>query len=120
MKANIASLINAILLILLAGWGYLSSENPSATALIPVVFGVLLLLLNPGVKKHDKIQSHIAVVLTFLILFGLAKPLQGAIGRADTLAIARVAVMLASTVLAMVFFIKSFIDARKARQSESS
>ena len=120
MTANTASLINAILLILLGGWAYLSSENPSVTALIPVGFGILLAILNPGVKKQEKIQSHIAVVLTLLILFGLMKPLTGAIDRGDGTAITRVVVMITSTLLAMVFFIKSFIDARKARQSKES
>ena len=119
MKAHIASLINSILLITLGAWGYFGSETPSVTALIPVVFGVLLAALNPGVKKQDKIQSHVAVLFTLLIFFGLMKPLTGALDRGDTLAVTRVALMLASTAMAMVFFIKSFIDVRKARQSEA-
>ena len=39
----------------------------------------------------------------------------GAIGREDILAISRIVVMIISTILAMVFFVKSFIDARKRR-----
>lgn len=115
MTAHLASLINAIFLVGLGLWGYLGSEDPSATALIPVVVGVVLMALYPGVKNHNKVLSHIAVVLTLLILLGLAMPLKGAIGREDTMGIARVVVMMVTTVIAMVFFIRSFIEARKKR-----
>ena len=115
MKAHVASLINALLLITLSAWGYLSSDTPSMTALIPAIIGTLLLLMNGGVKKENKVIAHIAVLLTVLILFGLVKPLMGAMDRADSMAIMRVGIMMASTVFALVFFVKSFIDARKNR-----
>lgn len=115
MKAHKVSLINAILLIVLPLWGYFSSDTPSKTALIPAAIGVILLGLNYGVKKENKVIAHIAVLLTLVILFGLVKPLMGAIGREDSLAISRIVVMIISTILAMVFFVKSFIDARKRR-----
>ncbi|MEO1335629.1 MAG: hypothetical protein AAFV29_08285 [Myxococcota bacterium] len=117
MNAHLASLINAISLVALGAWGYFGSATPSATALIPVGVGVLLLACAPGVKKENKAVAHIAVLLTLLILFGLIKPLTGAIGRADSAAILRVGVMLATTVLAMVAFVQSFIAARKSRQA---
>ena len=120
MKAHTASLINAVLLIVLPLWGYLSSETPSVTALIPAFIGVALLVMNYGVKKENKIIAHIAVLLTLVILFGLIKPLMGALGRGDGLAISRVLVMIISTVFAMVFFVKSFIDARKRREKEAA
>lgn len=115
MKAHTASLINAVLLIGLSLWGYFSSDTPSTTALIPAFVGVALLALNGGVKKENKVIAHIAVLLTLLILFGLVKPLMGAMDRGDNMAIGRVAVMMISTVVAMVYFVKSFIDARKNR-----
>ena len=117
MKAHQVSLINAILLIALSAWGYFSSATPSMTALIPAFIGVALLALNPGVKKENKVIAHIAVVLTLVVLIGLIKPLTGAIDRANNMAIFRVVVMMISTVAAMVYFIKSFIDARKAREN---
>ncbi|MEM6316812.1 MAG: hypothetical protein AAF960_04035 [Bacteroidota bacterium] len=117
MKAHTASLINAITLIVMAGWGYLSSETPSVTALIPVGIGVALLACNPGVKKENKVIAHIAVLLTFIVLLGFYKPLTGAMGRGDNMAVIRVVLMIASTLFAMVYFIKSFRDARKARQA---
>lgn len=115
MKAHTASLINAIALIGLSLWGYLSSATPSFTALIPTIVGAVLLVLNPGVKKENKIIAHIAVLLTLLILFGLVKPFTGAMGRADTPAMIRVAIMILTTIVAMVFFVKSFIEERKRR-----
>ncbi|MEM9648699.1 MAG: hypothetical protein AAF969_09465 [Bacteroidota bacterium] len=117
MKAHSASLINAILLVALSAWGYFSSDTPSLTALIPSFVGIALLLCNKGVKKENKIIAHIAVVLTLLILIGLVKPLLGAMERGDNMAISRVVVMLLSTVVALFFFIKSFVDARKSREN---
>lgn len=115
MKAHTASLINAVTLVVLGLWGYFGSETPSRTALIPVVFGVGMLGLYGGIRKEDKIIAHVAVLLTLLILGGLVMPLKGALGRSDGAAILRVGVMLSTTVLALVFFIKSFVDVRRAR-----
>lgn len=116
MKAHIASLLNSVVLIGFGLWGYLGSETPSKTALIPVVFGVLILSLYKGVKKEDKIVAHIAVLLTLLILGGLVKPLIASIGREDGLAIMRVSAMMATTGIALAAFIKSFVDVRRARK----
>ncbi len=108
-------MINAIALISLSLWGYLASETPSVTALIPTFIGVALLAMNRGVKNENKIIAHVAVLLTLLVLAGLIKPLTGAIGREDMGAVIRVSIMIITTVMAMIFFVKSFIDARKNR-----
>ena len=113
MNAHTASLINSLILIAMGLWGYFGSESPSFTALIPVVFGVALLLMNNGIKKENKIIAHIAVVLTLLVAIALFMPLKGAFERSDNAAIVRVALMEASSIYALIFFIKSFIDARK-------
>jgi hypothetical protein len=115
MKAHTASLINAVILIGFGLWAYLGSDTPSKTALIPVGFGVVILFLYKGIQKQDKIVAHVAVLLTLVILAGLVKPLTAALGREDGLAIARVAVMILSTISALFFFIKSFVDVRRAR-----
>lgn len=113
MKTHTVSLINALTLIVLSLWGYLGSETPSITALIPAFVGVVLLALNGGIKKQNKVIAHIAVLLTFIILIGLIKPLTGALERADYGALARVVLMLLTTLWALGAFIKSFIEARK-------
>jgi hypothetical protein len=117
MKAHTASLSNAFVLILISAWAYIGAAEPSLTALIPAVFGLLLLACYPGVRAQNKIVAHLAAALTLLILLALIMPLRGAISREDSMAILRVGLMLASTLLAMVFFIKSFIDVRRRRAS---
>lgn len=109
------SALNSIILIVLGGFGYLQSDTPSPTALIPVFTGVILLVLNKGIKNENKVVAHIAVLLTFIMIPGLLMPLKGAITRSDTYAILRVIIMMGSTIIAFLVFIKSFIDARKAR-----
>jgi hypothetical protein len=120
MKAHKTSLVNAVLLIVLPLWGYFSSDSPSMTALIPAFIGVVLLFLNKWVKNENKIIAHIAVLLTLVVLIGLIKPLLGALDRDDLAATIRVFVMILSTIIAMVFFVKSFIDARKKRTATSN
>lgn len=115
MKAFQANLVNAASLIIFALWGYWGSSSPSATALIPVFFGIVLLILTQGIKRENKIIAHIAVVLTLMVFIALFKPLLAAAGRSDLGAILRIVAMLITSALAMTFFIKSFIDTRKAK-----
>jgi hypothetical protein len=115
MKVYQINIINALILILLGLWGYWGSETPSPTALIPVLGGALLLALFKGVKSGNKAVAHIAVILTLILLIGLLKPLTGALGRSDNVAIVRVAVMIISCSVAMVYFVRSFINVRRAR-----
>lgn len=113
MKPYFANFINAILLISLSLWGFYLSESPSATALIPAAFGVVLLALTPGMRKDNKTVAHIVVVLTLIIVIALVMPIRGAIERNDAGANARVAVMMGWGVVAMAVYVESFIDARK-------
>lgn len=119
MKPFQANLVNAAVLIIMGLWGYFSSETPSNTALIPVLFGVIFAIATPPFKKDNKIVAHIIVLLTFLLIIALVMPLRGALGRGDTIAAVRVGIMILTSIFAMVIFIKSFIDARKAREANS-
>ncbi len=116
MKAHTASLLNAITLIIMPVWAYFSSLSPSYTALIPAIFGVVLIACYKGVKIENKVIAHIAVLVTLIIFLILFMPLSGAIGRGDFPAIVRLVLMIGTSALAIVFFIKSFRDARKARE----
>lgn len=113
MKLHSISLINAFVLILIGLWAYLGVDEPSVTALIPVFLGVLIAIFNPGLRKHNKIAAHLVVSITLLAAVGLTKPLIGALSRADGWALFRVGSMLFTTLVAMVFFIRSFIIARR-------
>lgn len=113
MNATKANLLNSVILIAVGGWGYFDGDGKSMTALIPVIFGVVLLICNNGIKNQNKIIAHIAVLATFICIVGLFMPLNGAIDRDDDMAIARVSAMILSGLIALIFFIKSFIDNRK-------
>ena len=116
MKAHTISLISSVVLIVMSAWGYLSSDSPSLTALIPLFFGVVLLVCYPGIKSENKIIAHVAVLLTLIVLVALFMPLKGAIGRDDSMAVVRIVIMISGTSLSMVAFVKSFIAARKNKQ----
>ena len=113
MNAAKASLINAIVLIIMGAWGW--QATGSNTALIPVAFGVILALLNNGIRKENKVIAHIAVVLTLLILVGIVRPFTSALEDNDTMGLVRTGLMILTTVIALIYFVKSFIDARKNR-----
>ena len=117
MNAHTASLVNAITLISMGAWGYFGSITPSPTALIPVFVGVILMVFNNGIKYENKVIAHIAIVLTFAILVALSMILKKRITDGNTMAIARVGAMVLTSAFAMVMFVKSFRDARKAREN---
>tara|TARA_B100001093_G_scaffold519999_1_gene611982 strand:+ start:4523 stop:4873 length:351 start_codon:yes stop_codon:yes gene_type:complete len=114
MNATKANLLNSAILIAVGGWGYFNGDGKSLTALIPVIFGVVLLLCNNGIKNQNKVIAHIAVLATFICLVGLFMPLKGAVERGNDIAVGRVSAMIISSITALIFFIKSFIENRKA------
>lgn len=113
MKPHIFSAINAFAMFAIGAYGW--KVGSSHTAMIPVILGGLLLPLNNGIRHESKVVSHVAVVITLLAVVGLSMALKGAIGREDNGQILRVSIMLFTAVLAMIAFIKSFIDAKKRR-----
>jgi len=116
MKPFIANLINSITLIIISLWGFTASQTPSMTALIPASIGIILLGLTPGIKRENKVAAHLVVLLTFVTLIALIKPLTGAIAREDSPATGRVLVMMLTSLFAIAMYIKNFRDVRKARQ----
>ena len=113
MKAHTVSLINSLFLVSMGLWGYFESDSRPITALIPVIVGVILLIINRGVKKENKIIAHIAVLLTLLIIIGLVRPFLGTLERGNITGMIRVSVMVLTSLWAMITFIQSFISARK-------
>jgi hypothetical protein len=119
MKPYQANLLNSLTLILMSLWAYFSFE-PSAekltapiTAFIPLIFGLILVICNKGVRKENKIIAHIAVLVTLLAIIGLTKPLTAAVDEQRVISVFRVSLMMLTGVLAMITFIKSFIANRK-------
>ena len=113
MNSYKANLINSSTLIIIGLWGYF--ESSSITALIPVVFGVILILCSKGVKSQNKLIAHIAVLLTLIILLSLVGMRLPKSIESGGLGLLRVFSMIATSTLAIIFFVKSFIDARKNR-----
>jgi uncharacterized membrane protein (UPF0136 family) len=114
MTSTNANIINSVTLIIIGLWGYFEVSSP--TALIPVGFGVALVLCSTGVKKQNKVIAHIAVLLTFIILIALAgmrlpKSIeQGGMG------LLRVFLMIGTSTFSMIYFVRSFISNRKAKE----
>ncbi len=118
MKPFQANLLNALMLIVMGLWGFLSEDEAtrSTTALIAPAFGIMLLAMTSGIRNQNKLIAHIAVTLTLLILVMLiAMPLPARIEDGDQLGMIRILLMIATSALAMVAFVRSFIAARKAR-----
>lgn len=120
MTARTASLINAITLIALSSWAYLSSTfaAPSWTVLIPTYIGMALLACFPGVRSGNRIVTWLAALITLLTLFALIRPLMSVLGRDDTLGLVRVSIMMATTALALAYFIKDCIGKRQFSTSD--
>ena len=113
MQAHVASAIHAFTLLGVGVIGYVVTK--SNTAMIPVVFGVVLLVCNNGIRFEHKIMSHLAVVLTLLVTVALLKPFSAAMGDGDTWGMVRVGAMIVTGIIAMIAFVRSFIAAKKAR-----
>ena len=122
MTAQKMNLINALTLIIVGLWGFIDVNTPSLdtgiswTALIPVAFGVVLLLFNKGVKNANKLISHIAVIVTLLVLIGLVKPFTDQFIKVEIhsdIGLLRVYSMMVFSFLTLISFIGSFIENRK-------
>ena len=110
MNPKTTNVINSIALIMMGLWGFIDVSSP--TALIPTAFGVLIFIcfvLSKRNEKLNKIFSHVAILLTLLILISLIgtrlpKSIDdGGIG------LLRVLIMIGTSSLSIVIFIKSFI-----------
>ncbi len=111
MTTTKANLLNSITLIVIGLWGYFDVDSP--TALIPVFFGVILFLCNNGVKNENKVIAHVAVLLTLLLLIALVGMRLPKSIDSGGIGLYRVLAMILTSKLAMVAFIRNFINARK-------
>ena len=108
------NLINSIALISMSAWGYIDTN--SFTALIPAAFGLILLVLGTMLtnEKLVKLSAHLVVLFTLLILLALViQVLPGVVDRGG-IGLIRVIIMISTCSIAMIVFVKSFIDNRKS------
>ena len=118
MKAATANILNAIVLIAAGLYGYFgiaaSDGTHSLTALIPAAFGIIFLAMQKGVANHNKIISHIVVVLTLLLLVMCIMRFVKVQNWVDKKYVFLACVI--SNAVALIAFIGSFIEARKNRK----
>ncbi len=109
------NLINSIALISMSVWGYIDTN--SFTALIPAVFGVILLLLGTMLtnEKLVKLSAHLVVLFTLFILVALVVQVLPGVVERGGIGLIRVILMISTSAIAMIVFIKSFIDNRKSQ-----
>ena len=112
------TILFGVLLTLLGLAGYVLTGASSPTALIPVIFGLLLLALgllarSEPMRKH---AMHAAATIALLgcggALFGL---LRTPAGPRSPMAVSSQAAMVILTAVFVGLCIKSFIDVRRAR-----
>ncbi|MEZ5364390.1 MAG: hypothetical protein R2748_19155 [Bryobacterales bacterium] len=116
------AMLFGVLLILLGLVGWVGSGMESPTALIPAVFGLLLLIagavaLNESRRKHAMHAAAMVGLLGFGPASGLLQ-LPALLGGAEVARPAAVASKSAMAVLSAIFValcVRSFIAARRAR-----
>src|SRR3712207_1095532 len=113
----------AFALIVLGLAGYFGSGAASPTALIPAVFGALLLALGALARNPNrrKLAMHVAVVVGLLGFAGSVPGLLKLPGLLGGDAVERPAAVIAQSIMAVLMgifvalCIKSFVDARRTR-----
>jgi len=98
--------------------GSISSQGGAIQLTIGMLgFGVALVLCSPGVKKQNKVIAHIAVLLTFIILIALVGMRLPKSIEQGGLGLLRVFLMIGTSTFSMIYFIRSFISNRKAKEN---
>jgi hypothetical protein len=100
------------------GYGYgMYNDNPSLTAMIPAVFGLVLMILGHLAKSKDNIRKHLMHVAVVVGLIGFLMPVGRIVSKISdfsfTFATAMLLSMATLCLLFVIFCVKSFIAARK-------
>lgn len=121
--SKITIAVGAILIALGAGFYFTSApESKSMTALIPAFFGLPVLILGLvaccGSEKARKHGAHFAVMLTLIgALGGLGMGIKNISNEAKKRAATAQLIMGVICIVHVVFSVRSFIAARKAREA---
>lgn len=99
--------VNAVILITLGTWGYFDSE--SVTWLIPVFFGVFLLVLTQGIRNENKVQSFLAAAVNLIVLLVLLVPLKLQLEEGNINDTVKMSIMILSSLSAVFTLVYSFI-----------
>ena len=111
----------AVIFVLLGIGAYLITDAQSWTALIPSIFGLLLVIAGGVSLKSLKHGGHIAALVGLLGFFGTAIRLIPTLFSGDPIQnFAAVGVQASFAILCLVFVglcVKSFIDARRRKKA---
>ena len=113
-----ATIVNGVVLIACGLWAYAGGDS-SPMALIPAGLGIGFLALSPGVKTYNKAIAHVVVFLALVTIGVLVPPLLMMIDLGKGIGIFRVGMMMTTSLVALVLYIKSFVDARRSRSISS-
>lgn len=115
------TLVFGVLLTLLGLVGYFLSGTSSFTALIPAIFGLLLLVLG-FLARSDAVRKHAMHAAAAVALVGCAGALfslvRTPIGLRPAMAVFSQAAMVALTAIFVALCVKSFKAARRARTGQ--
>jgi len=117
----ITTVLTGVLLVALGAGGYIGTGSEHKTALIPALFGILILicgLLAQNAARRATVM-HIAVLLGTLgflgSIVGFLKGVNGEAMRTRPIAVEAQGVMALVTAIFVGLCVQSFIKARKAR-----
>ena len=115
-------------LIILGLISYFGTGGVSITALIPAFFGIIFVVLGVIANISDKALKHTMHVAALLAVIGLIGSIGGIIDLFQALGGASLespaaswsqAIMALGLVVFLIFVIKSFRDARRAKEAQS-
>lgn len=123
-KPHVVNNIFSVILITCALLGFalrfFQEGDMQFTALIPAIFGLILLPMSKGIKNENKIIAHVAVVLVLIILIMIGKMWISSL-TADVI-VWRKAVLFGvitiSAIWAMQQYVEGFIAKKKAKNNQ--
>jgi hypothetical protein len=115
-----AILFGRLLIILgIIGYGYgMYNANASPTALIPAIFGLILMILGHFAKSKENLRKHLMHAAVVVGLLGFIMPIGRILSKISDFSLSfATSMLLAMAILCLTFVIlcvNSFIAARKA------
>lgn len=122
MKPVTANYLNAIVLIAAGLYGYFylplgPDEKRSVTALIPAFSGVVFLILGAIWASKPKIAAHVAATLALVLIIMCIMRFVKIDEWGPKKYVFLVCIL--SNVIALIIFIKSFVDARVLKKGQA-
>ena len=98
---------------------YFEQGDWKFTALIPAVFGLVLLFMTGGMKRQNRIVSHLVVVRTLVLAIMVTVMMILNLGEGSGIdrKIAIFMVIIAASIVALGYYIASFVAARRNKDS---